>query len=71
MKQTLADRHDGEEMIDTKLGGVHLTDKELPSMPLVGDMGIGLLIMRKNTNSRTNRCTLMEQSLQTEVMERN
>ena len=32
-------------------------------MPLVLDMGDILLIMRKNTNSRVNRCTLMEQSL--------
>ena len=27
MRKSLADRSDGEERIDTKLGGVHLTDK--------------------------------------------
>ena len=29
MKQSLADRGDGEELIDTKLGGVHSTDSQL------------------------------------------
>ena len=35
----------------------------LPSMPLVCNIGISTLIMRKNYKSWTDRCTLMEQSL--------
>ena len=29
MEQTLAERGDGEQLIDTKVDGVHLTDKDL------------------------------------------
>ena len=29
MGQSLADRGDGEELIDTNVGGVHATDKDL------------------------------------------
>ena len=29
MEQSLADRGDREELIDTKVGGVHLTDEDL------------------------------------------
>ena len=42
------DRGDGEELLDTKVGGVHSTDKEQrPSkcMPLLCDFGLSLLIM--------------------------
>ena len=39
MKQCLADRGDGEELIDTKLGGAHSTDSRFPSVPPAYDMG--------------------------------
>ena len=29
MEQNLADRGDGEELVDTNVGGVHLKDKDL------------------------------------------
>ena len=48
MEQSLADRGDGGELIDTKISGVHLTGSQLqPSQVClyVYDMGIGLLII--------------------------
>ena len=45
MEQSLADRGDGKEQIDTKVRGVHLTDRQLrplPSVPLVYDLGISV-----------------------------
>ena len=60
MEQSLADRGDGEELIDTKFGGVHLTDKDLRRIPLVYDMGISLLIMWYYW---TYRCPFREQAL--------
>ena len=48
MEQSLADGGDGEEVVDTKLGGVHfdrLPETALPIMPLVYDMDTSLLIM--------------------------
>ena len=35
MEQNLADRGDGEELVDIKGGSVHLTDKDLRPMPQV------------------------------------
>ena len=43
----------------------------LPIMPLLCDMGLSLLTMQENSNFWKDRCTLMEQSLQIEVMARN
>ena len=46
MGQSLTDIGDGEELIDTKVGGVHLTDSRIrPSQicHIVYDMGFGLL----------------------------
>ena len=43
--KSLADRGDGEELIETNVGGVHLTTTVLPIVPLLRDMGLGLLIM--------------------------
>ena len=45
MEQSLADRGDGEKLIETKVGGVHLTDSQ-PSVPLVCVMGLRVLIMQ-------------------------
>ena len=47
MEQSLADRGDGEELIETKVGGVHSTDSRLrpSSVPLLCDMDLSLLIM--------------------------
>ena len=54
MKESLADRGDGEELIDSKFGGVHLTDNRLqPSqvhMSPASDVGTGLLIGCKFLN---------------------
>ena len=49
MEQSLKDRGDGKEVIDTKLGGVHSTDSRLQpskaSIPPAYDMGTGLPII--------------------------
>ena len=46
MEQSVADRDNGEELIDTKVGGVHSTaPMSLPDMLLVYDMGISMLNM--------------------------
>ena len=48
-EQLLIDRGDGEELMDTKLGDVHLTDIRLQpskSIPAAYYMGTGRLIMR-------------------------
>ena len=50
MEQSWADRGDGGELIETKVGGACAFDGKpttvLPSVPLLCDMGLGLLIMR-------------------------
>ena len=49
MEQGLLDRGDGEELIDTKVVDVHFDGQPtttLPSMPLVCNVGISLLIKR-------------------------
>ena len=46
MEQTLADRGDGEELIDTKVEVCAFRLLALTSVPLVYDMGIGQLTMR-------------------------
>ena len=50
MEQSVTDRGDGEPLIDTKLGGVHLMDSRLqPSQGCllhVHELLTGLLIMR-------------------------
>ena len=43
MKQNLADRGDGEEVIDIKLGGVHLTDSRLQPSQLCFQLMIWVL----------------------------
>ena len=48
-------------MIDTKVWGVHSTDSRLQPSQLAYDTGIGMHIILYNF--RTDRCTLMEQSL--------
>ena len=48
MEQSLADRGDGEELIDTKFGSVHSTNSQLrppPTISLVYGMVIRLVIM--------------------------
>ena len=42
MGQSLADRGDGDELIDTKVGYVHSTDKDLLSSKLCFNIGNGL-----------------------------
>ena len=41
MEQSLADRDDGEEVIDTKVGGVHSTDKDLRPPKHASSVGYG------------------------------
>ena len=43
--KNLTDRADGEELIDTKDGGVHPTNSQLQPMPLLYDMGTSLVSM--------------------------
>ena len=51
MEQSIADRGIGEELIDTKVGAVHSTNKDLrPSMSLLCDMALMLLNRRQNFN---------------------
>ena len=46
MERTLVDRRGEEELIDTKVGGVHLMDKGQRHIPLLCNMGFSMLIMR-------------------------
>ena len=50
MEQSLADRGDGEQQIDTKVGGVHSMDCRIQSSQLC-DIGLSLLIMQENSKS--------------------
>ena len=45
MEQSFADRGDGEELIETKVEGVHSTTTALQNVPLLCDMDLSLLIM--------------------------
>ena len=44
MEQSLAEGGDGEELVDTKFGGVHYKDKDLRSSPLCLKCNIWALV---------------------------
>ena len=63
MVQSLADSGDGDELVDRCAFDGQLTT-DLPSMPLVYDMGTYLLIMWRISKSLTDQWTHMEQCLE-------
>ena len=64
MEQSLADKGDGEELIDTKFRGVHLMDSRLKSSQLCLQLLIWHWPAEFAAKLLTHRCTHMEQSLE-------
>ena len=65
MGESLADKGDGEELIDTKIGVYIRRTKTYGPLKYASSigMGISLMAMQWNSNSWTDRCTHMGQSL--------